>query len=134
MKCPMCGEDAPNIIVSESFECEDCSKINIFSYHLCTSCRIIWRAFNGVLIQNSIILLDDVENDPMLAGFGDRLLDSLKKTFLKSSSFVDNNVSHKTMSEFIHKCLRCNSIAIQISETCFRCTVCDFEWECPNGG
>ena len=34
-----------------------------------------------------------------------------------------------TMADYVHKCLQCNSTAVDVNDGLYKCMDCDFEWE-----
>jgi len=93
----------------------------------------LWRAFNGVLISNSVVKFEDVESNMNFLKGNSNLFDHLDMDIENLKRTQVASKDYKTMSDFIHKCLRCNAIAFQVSENCFRCAKCDFEWEVVDG-
>jgi len=128
MNCPKCGLDSDNVMMEEILPCKDCNCMNRMTYHLC-SCKVMWRALNNEVIEGSFTDLGDmVESGAFLEAAGDSLgfFDSVKEDLMKQ---VRVSTGEAAMSDFIHKCLHCNSIALPITDSAYRCTSCDFEWE-----
>jgi len=42
---------------------------------------------------------------------------------------VENSTTGGTMQEVLHRCLKCNTLALEIKPKLYHCPECSFEWE-----
>jgi hypothetical protein len=126
MQCPMCEAEVDNIFMKEEFDCCECNKKNVVTYHICTNCRHLWREINGTVVDNSVVGMND-----LLATFEPS--SETKKMFDNLSADIEKiqrvQSGEARMSDFVHRCLRCNELALPCKDNTFKCTSCSFEWE-----
>ena len=53
-------------------------------------------------------------------------MDNINDHLLKVDKMENGEAS---MSDYVHKCLQCNSTAVDVNNGQYKCTDCDFEWE-----
>ena len=118
MKCVGCGSDDAMIALIEAFPCKHCSKEIRIEYNVCKSCGITWKSVDGEFFSDTTIF--DV-------GLGN-LFDE-EKSDVSFDELIKNVKNKSYMGDYIHKCLRCQSLAYEVEKNLYRCPICDFEWE-----
>jgi hypothetical protein len=126
MECPKCHHDADNTLTEEHLPCFECDCINIITYNICPQCKCVWRAANGVVINGSVADLGEMvsgiaDSAEQLEFFEDLKADLHKHVRVKSGEAM--------MSDFVHRCLKCDSLAFPLTDHSYQCSSCGFEWE-----
>ena len=104
MKCINCGNDKNIDTVHSSFICEYCNKINCINYCVCSECGEIWNADTSKFFE---------EGNSEYFG-----------------SLYNKDVDVKPlMSDYIHRCLMCNTISYEKEKDLWCCPECGFQWE-----
>jgi len=140
MECPDCKEDLGICMYKDKAICNDCGKEITISSNACRGCSFTWRDNNGrfmdgnvideesigevlggldAIIKNQQSLLDDVDVPPEM------LENEIEAVF---ESVADERTK-KSMSNMIHKCIKCGELAVPIDEFNYKCPFCGFEWE-----
>lgn len=107
MKCPQCGKVVMEIYNSKDelfFMCEDCE-------------MLVMETEDGTYKMVPIYNADDVE---ATMHYEDDLV--LKELHL----------GEPCMSDYVHKCLRCNAYGFEVAPGEFECADCGFSWEVHN--
>jgi hypothetical protein len=113
MNCCVCkGENVTNFSV-ERIECVHCGGSTEILYMGCDDCGTMWKSVNGEIIECIS------ENIPQ------EMLDDEAAAI----QVMDLEPKNGTMSEMIHKCLRCEAVSHEIGDGYYRCSNCNFEWE-----
>lgn len=123
MKCINCpGQKAATILV-EIFPCNHCNGEIKVEYNVCNGCGTAWKTMGGELVPGMAFF------DVGLGNFFDdeELFNALEL------DHYDSNKDKSYMSDYVHKCLRCHSIAYEVKEGLYKCKECDFEWEIIKG-
>lgn len=138
MNCLKCGSDKEATFHSEAFTC-NCGEEMAFKYNICPDCGIMWRSVNDVVIEESVVHYDELMTGPeMLMGGGqtkrivitEEELEVLKnmETELSKVDKIDRGEA-TSMSDYIHKCLKCGAVAHETIKGRYQCSECEFEWE-----
>jgi hypothetical protein len=112
--CPKCGSNDTYIFFEEEIPCSHCDEINTVIYHACNHCATLWKSVDGEILEDS--LLSDEQLEDML---GDSI-DNFEGHLLEVEG---------TMSEIVHRCLRCRTISFEVAPSVYHCPECSFEWE-----
>ena len=123
-ECPRCGHQTGVVVHVDEIPCV-CGKLTNVEYVAC-ECGYSWRSANDQILDECQIEVSEAEE-----------LKSDLEAFLKEQGFdlehLDNaNLSESlgnSMQDMIHKCLRCDSLAIKVSQNLYECTECNFAWE-----
>lgn len=130
MVCHRCGSEEKTTMFEESFEC-DCGKTNTIGVHMCTNCGIMWRSYNGQVLESSEIHIDDflqgVSMPYTMSEEEAEVLKNMEEELLKVDRIKTGNA--KSMSDYIHNCLKCGAIAHETRPGIYKCAECGFEWE-----
>lgn len=112
MSCFNCGSIEIENILSNQAKCKKCDNPVYVMHYSCKECNSAWVTFNDVFIMGVV----SNENTAMT-----------HKKFDKTKC---------TMTETVHKCLKCNKPAYEVSNNIFKCSdnECGFEWEVKVGG
>lgn len=131
MICHKCGSDKNNIMFEESFDCE-CGKENIIGIHMCPDCSLMWRSYNNEVLEMTEMYFDDFVNGTMgnpyvISGDEKEVLKNMEKELLKVDRIRKGE--SKSMSDYIHNCIRCGAVAHEAKDGFYKCGDCGFEWE-----
>jgi len=105
MRCDNCGSDELILVGEEVITCDHCNKDIVFEYYFCNSCLMSIRRRDGVVVDRVSLL-------------------EAKRMF----DFADVDYP-KSMTDLLHKCLRCGSINVIHSGDVYDCQDCGFSWE-----
>jgi len=141
MECPGCEEDLGICMYKDKIICNDCGKEITISYNACRGCGFTWRDNNGRFMDGGVIdgesmvevlngldvsirtqpsmSLDDINVPPEMT---ENEIEALFES-------VANERMEKSMSNMIHKCIKCGELAVPIDEFNYKCPFCGFEWE-----
>lgn len=119
--CPGCKLPHGDVMHAEKIPCPHCNEEILMEYLSC-QCRYSWRELNGVFLDGGHIEVAGLEG--LIQGITD---------FIESYD-IEETTTPTSMSEMIHRCLKCEALAIQThtNPDAYRCTMCDFEWEVDN--
>lgn len=127
MLCPNCKKDSGGIMYKDVITCGKCGEHIVIDYCSCHMCGYTWRLNNGEFLDGNMI--DEEGLDQMLEEIGtlidEQLDDDVEYIVKKSES--------NSMSDMIHKCIRCGEFAYPIGDYNFKCSSCGFEWEILKG-
>lgn len=136
MSCIKCNDESESMFFSESYECK-CGEMNIISYHVCPNCGWMWREVNGKLSEGSEVHMDRLKefseafyNEQILKEDEQAIFDNLQEEINRMARVDSGNAS--SMSDYVHRCLRCREVAYEAQPGIFKCTNCGFEWEVVN--
>lgn len=131
MECPNCKRNSGGIMYKDVITCGKCGEHIVMDYCSCHMCGYTWRLNNGEFFDGNMV--DEEGLDQMLEEIktlvDEELKDEVGYAIEKTES--KNNFS---MSDMIHKCIRCGEIAYLIGDYNFKCPLCGFEWEILKGG
>jgi hypothetical protein len=93
----------------------------------------MWKSVDGQVINNSY----DVNMHPDSVIIDGELLDEMPtaeeidKMIDEFESFMEASEAGepKTMSDVVHRCLRCETISYEVKPRFYHCPDCGFEWE-----
>ena len=140
MICFKCDSGQEAAFSQEIFPCGHCDEENVVEYNICPSCGWMWRSVNGIPLEGSEIHAQD------LGDFADLLMAGTDESFdnddltPEEQAIMENINEHlvkvdkmgrgeASMGDYIHKCLQCNSTAVDVSAGKYTCMDCSFEWE-----
>lgn len=121
MDCPLCdAKEAVMTTLDETIMCQDCgSRLNL-KLHLCTLCGNMWKAINDEVVVDSIKNIKEMFDNMNL------FIEDEMKNLAAEIEKVESRQDH--MVGYIHKCIRCGSLAFEESKNEFCCTKCGFSW------
>jgi uncharacterized Zn ribbon protein len=130
MKCFKCDSDKEASFFEEVFECK-CGEKLVFNYNLCPDCGLSWRSVNDEPSEDSIVYFDDLMSfvNPTSDEFSDEELEIMKNMENEIGKIDKINTGEAAMTDYVHKCLKCNSVAHEIEPDLYVCDECGFEWE-----
>lgn len=122
MKCMYCGEDDSVTILVESLPCKHCGGEIRIEYNVCKQCGLAWKTVDGEVVENTTFF--DMGLDEL---FGDEFL---ADEFEFDIPFMSpHKIESSHMSDYVHKCLKCQTICFEIEENRWECPKCGFSWE-----
>lgn len=130
MKCFKCGSDKEASFFEEVFECK-CGEKLVFNYNLCPDCGLSWRSVNDEPSEDSIVYFDDLMSSVSSTSedLSEEELEIVKNMEKEICKIDKITAGDATMSDYVHKCLKCNSVAHEVSQDIYVCDECGFEWE-----
>lgn len=130
MKCFKCDSDKEASFFEEIFECA-CGEKLVFNYNLCPDCGLSWRSVNDEPFEDSIVYFDDLMSfvSPTQEDLSDDEMVIVKNMEKEIDKIDKINTGDATMTDYVHKCLRCNSVAHEVEQDKYICDECGFEWE-----
>lgn len=133
MVCVKCQSKTAIIFASEDFTCE-CGKVHTLTHCGCADCGMLWREMDGQLFGDSEIPFEELADfmAPVDPEEEQRIFDNLVKEIEKMDRVQEGG--SWGMADYVHRCLKCNSIAHEISPGTYKCgdEGCGFEWEVVN--
>ena len=129
MRCINCDGEDFNTFIVETYPCTKCGGgINV-EYSICKECRFVFKSVDGKVITGALLLPEDMDEQM----FSDEGIKEMFK-FLDDADMclnIDNlnDVEKSFMEDYIHRCLKCNTVCYEIGEGNFTCPKCSFEWE-----
>lgn len=139
MKCFKCDSDREAAFFQENFPCGHCEERNLIEYNICPDCGWMWRSVNETPLEDSQMSTKDLDD---LAGImmGENEMFDQSDLSEEEAAIMDNIGAHiakigkmekgeATMADYVHKCLQCNSTAIDVDDGTYKCMDCGFEWE-----
>ena len=131
MNCHKCHSSEVIDMYEESFECE-CGNVNVIGIKMCGTCNLVWRTYNNQVLESSEIHFDDflsnAESVPSIITSDESdVLKNMEKELLKVDRVRRGEA--ESMSDYIHNCLRCGSVAHEEKDGMYKCGECNFEWE-----
>jgi hypothetical protein len=134
-----CSNEDDCTFFSEAFPCHHCEEQNVVEYNMCPGCGLMWRSIEGNVIEGSVVPVNDF-NDFASFLAGDSMAISPDTLPPESLEFLKEINDHfdkldrikegkAFMSDYINKCIRCDSTAVDIFGNVYKCTGCGFSWE-----
>jgi len=120
MRCPNCGKDSALEVHVDSIRCMDCNSVSNVSYCVCENCSFAYRLNNGHYLDG---------------GLPDENAVKLQKAVESELNKIVNEeaeLEKMPLSDYIahlHRCIRCNSLAIAKEDGLYKCAECGFGWE-----
>lgn len=134
MICAHCDSENYEVTMNESFPCSHCDGYVFVEYCICKDCGTLWRAINGEVDAANIITPDDfinMLNPPPAMDLKD--LDMSDKVFMnrieEELAKYDRRDNAQSMSDLIHRCVKCSAVAHETKPGYFECDDCGFSWE-----
>lgn len=117
--CPGCKQNTGQVMHGEVIPCPHCRDDIVIEYLSCP-CRYSWREINGIFLDGGRIEVDGLEG--LIQGITE---------FIEAYDLEDSEYTPSSMTEMIHRCLKCGSLSMKIhtNPDVYKCTACDFEWE-----
>lgn len=100
MKCPLCDNLCVAADSNDSIKCDLCGAMTNIVTYTCESCGTKFKTLNDEVIE-----------------------------YTEASYTGEQLDSNQLMSDYIHKCIKCNSLSFEFMPGKFRCSKCEFEWE-----
>jgi len=135
MECPHCKENSGGVMYEDKIICDNCGEYLVIEYCACHVCGYTWRLNNGKFMDGDLINEESVNQ--MLEELEALIKNEFSNDDVEVETYYGNtkrNDDFRTMSDMIHKCIRCGKIAYPISNHEFKCSLCGFEWEILDGG
>lgn len=135
MNCFKCDNGQESAFFREEFPCDHCSGVNLIEYNICPECGWMWRSINGQPTEDSQMHIQDMgEFAGLMAG------ETPSEMTEEEAAIMENITEHlgridkidrgeASMVDYIHKCLQCESTAVDVNDGQYKCTDCGFEWE-----
>lgn len=120
MSCVSCSYVGNTVFFTEEYPCK-CGDTVVVSYNMCPSCGSFWRSCNGDILDE-VDVINSIELRDMIIG-NDVTIDDC---------FVEQG--DLTMEDCIIRCVKCNSVAYEISTNKYKCSECPAEWEVLESG
>lgn len=128
MTCERCGKASGLVeVYREEYPCGCCDAVNVIVYEICISCGFLVKTYNGEpmvdgSLQGSFILSEEDMPEIGLDDFFEEMTKHVRDKVSKNPS---------SMTDMIHKCLRCHKFAYECSEGKYKCSDpdCGFSWE-----
>ncbi len=111
MECPNCKKDSGMVLHNDLITCSKCEEVLHIDYCACYMCNYSWRMNGGNFMDGGIIEAEGLQE----------AVEQLEGLLKESTNSV-------SMSDMIHKCIRCGEPAIKDKNT-FECSICGFKWE-----
>jgi hypothetical protein len=142
MICFNCDSDTDAAFFQEKFPCCHCDDENIIEYNACPNCGWMWRAINGVPQDDAKIHMKDFsgfDNIFVADAIGpfdhDNLTEEEQQIMANVSEHLEKvskmDTNEASMSDQLHRCLNCESTAVDVNNGIYKCMEddCGFEWE-----
>lgn len=130
MSCIKCNKKyTDSTFFVETICCPCCDEDIKIGFHVCRSCKTIWKTVNDKVCKDSCISANDLSG---VIGNSSTFIDRVNKHGPVSCDYTDRN--SRSMSDYVNKCLQCNNIAIKTGDDTYSCSVCAFEWEIVSKG
>lgn len=129
MECVKCGKDSGIMVLIETFQCNHCDSEIHMEYNVCKECGAAWKTVDGDLISGSVLFdvgLGEIFGDDEEMEFD--LMMSIDKEDIK------REIQSFYMSDYVHKCLKCQTVCYETEENLYKCPKCNFEWEVIKSG
>ena len=134
MICFKCSGGQESAFFQEQFPCGHCEEENLLEYNICPDCGWMWRSINGVPFDESQMHVEDLGDfasllmgeQPEMTEEEAVIMDNINEHLAKISNMETGEAK---MGDYVHKCLHCNSTAVDVNNGVYKCTDCDFEWE-----
>ena len=134
MNCFNCENGKESAFFKEEFPCGHCDEPNLLEYNVCPDCGLMWRSVNGVVLEDSQVNMRD------LGDFASLMSGEQPEMTEEEALIMENINDHlvkidkmdrgeATMADYVHKCLQCESTAVDVVDGKYSCKDCDFEWE-----
>ena len=135
MICFKCdsGQDAG--FFKETFPCAHCEEDNLIEFNLCPDCGWMWRSVNGIPTDDSMVHADEFGEfanllmgglPPEMTDDDAAMIDNINEHMIRIDK-IDNGEA--SMADYMHKCIQCESTAVDVNNGQYKCIDCGFEWE-----
>jgi hypothetical protein len=117
MECFNCESENTALYYSEKFDCPHCGDELVVNYWVCNECGFAWKECGDKVI--ACVDIDSFFNsEDAFEVVGDN---EEEESELETCDFGD----------YIHRCLKCNSVCYEPAPNVFVCSnpKCEFEWE-----
>lgn len=112
----------------EEIPCHHCSEVNVIEYVVCTDCNFVAKVCEGNIL-NGVLFAEEQHE------FINQDIDDLVRSFEQAAAEIEDDVLYppKSMSDMVHKCIRCETTSFEKEPGLFHCPECGFEWEIIKG-
>lgn len=121
MNCCVCDSPNTEVFSIEKVPCTKCGELTELMYNVCRECGAVWKSVDGKVIDCTFAELGEATT------IIENMFDIFKDGITDISVYKYNNQG--TMSEVVHRCLRCDTVSYEILPNLFHCPECCFEWE-----
>jgi len=118
MRCINCDNDDIVVVLMEIFPCKHCNGEIEIKYVICGDCGVGWKTVDDEILSGTTFF--DV-------GLGDIFGDD--EDGFDMAPVIDHNKDKSHMGDYVHRCLRCQTLAYEVEENSYKCPSCNFEWE-----
>jgi len=119
MECVECGSEDSHTVIVESITCKHCGGEVRIEYNICKACGFTWKTVDGETLAD--------------VSFVDDCLDKLFDEDGELNSDITLNINQSTkggcMKNYVHRCLRCQTLCFETEEDRYECPECGFIWE-----
>ena len=120
MECITCGSNKNVSILKGFFICDHCNELNYIDYYKCEECGETWK-----IVDLDPEVIEKVNLDPHLKDLKEDMSNSFGEVHVNDGPDAVGTL----MTDYIHKCLMCNSSSYEKYENTWHCPECGFEWE-----
>jgi hypothetical protein len=124
MKCLNCGEEDFDVFVTETFPCGKCGGSIVVEYNVCKNCGLMCKSVDGNLLTASVFMPEEFSDEDIEEIFG-----FLNEPDMCLNMDYTDDSEKIFMGDYVHKCLKCNTVCYEVDEGSFKCPKCGFEWE-----
>ena len=117
MECFNCESENVMLYYSEQMDCTHCGDTLVIEYWVCKDCHLAWKTCGGEAF--ACVDIDEVLNSDEAC------------CVLNTEPEEDEPFETCDFEDYIHRCLKCNSICYEPAPNLFVCSnsECNFEWE-----
>ena len=126
MECFNCGSAEITEFFEEVFPCAHCDESNVVVYNFCRSCAATFKTVNDTIISGATFTNEDIMK---MTGLTAEDIEQYMEPAGKFMKGLTSRPDERTMSEVVHKCLRCEHVAFETGPGSYCCPACDFVWE-----
>lgn len=124
IQCINCGGEYQSFF-DEEIPCTHCDETIVVDYKICKSCGMVAKFVDDQLISGAAFSNEDTQQL-----FGNDV-DELVNMFERAVAEIENDGTSapKSMSDVVHKCIRCETRSFEKEKGLWHCPECGFEWE-----
>ena len=120
MKCLRCDNEDLMRFMDDTIDCCDCGTKLHYVHYLCSNCGMSWKTVNDNVVTKSDLQAMFVN---LMEYMGNLENETRKADAIKEGT--------ANMVDYIHKCIKCQSVSYEERPGTYRCLnpECEFEWE-----